>query len=165
MHKIYLLLLVCLLSATAKAQAPVDENNKLARYIDTLYKMGTAWGNKLGTLSNSTKAYKELTEPRQQLEDYINRAIATLRSREEVSGSGPLKESIISFLVYEKELVANNFVMFEKFDATTKDEEVNAAMDKLRTASGLEEKKLREVQTEQVAYAKKNGFNIEQSKK
>lgn len=161
MHKIYLLLLACLLSATAKAQAPVDENNKLARYIDTLYKMGTAWGNKLGTLSGSTKAYKELAVPRQDLEDYISRSIATLRSREEVAGSGPLKESIISFLIYEQGLVTNNFVMFEKFDNTTKDEEVNAAMDKLRTASGLEEKKLREVKTEQVDYAKRNGFNIE----
>ncbi len=149
-------------SVKTYAETPIDFNDRLVSITATLYEKGTAWGNKFKELSES-KNYKELAPLRIDMQKFIDKKIAELRTTKGVGkGSQEFLKTMIEFLNFEKGFT-QAFLPFEKLNSTTSDEELKKAMDKLTEASTQEEGALAKVTAAQQAYAEKNDFTIEEA--
>ena len=145
----------------AHAQTPLQYNNKLVNITDSLHAKGSRWVRVFKQVK-MIKEFTALTPYRSDLQKYIDNKIAELKADKDVSGSGELKQAVIEFLEYEKNIVANCFAPMEELGATTTDEELKAAIDKLTLESQKENAILAKVDAAQDAYARKNNIRMEE---
>ena len=147
-------------SHIAISQTPIEFNNKLVSVNDSLFIMGQQWGKKFNEVK-PVKEYSKLASARQQLESYITRKLAEVRSMKDVAGSKEFREGMIDFLLFERKLIEVGFKPIEKLTGSSTDAEVKTAIDGLIQASKDENTKLETFRKLQAAYAEKNGFKIE----
>jgi len=147
---------------TVQAQKTALEfNDQLATITDSLNFYGREWGGEAKEALQS-KDFKPLVASRQRLETYINRQLSGLATMKDVKNSGKLREAMISFLNFEKSAIISAMKPFEKMTAGTADEEQQKAIEALTESSKGEEAELHKVYVEQQAYAKANGFPLEE---
>jgi hypothetical protein len=157
-------LLLCFLLFAIKASAqvtitPVDYNDRLAAYTDTLYGMGQAWGTAFNQ-SYKSGDYSPLKDKSDSMERFINKAIVDITNMQDLNDSKPLRQAMIGFLKFEKTMVGSGFHQFESFTAKTPVDTVQAALDRLTILSKEETAYLDTVTGTQEVYAKQNGFSI-----
>jgi len=145
---------------TAYAQTPLEFNDNLVAITDSLYNKGQAWGEKFVAVKESKEFYK-LAPQRKALQKFIDDKIAEVSVMKDISGSENLRKSMVTFLLFEKDMLQNAFIPIEKLNSTSTDEEIDNALAKLNSLTTEENEALAKVNTEQQAYAKKNGFTIE----
>jgi hypothetical protein len=160
--KRYLLGILLLLAATAStfAQTAIEFNDKLTTVTDELYKYGGEWGTAFQA-AFKTKNFTTLTPMRKKLEAFTASKLASITAMKDVENSKPLRMAFIGFLKYEQSLIGQAFVPFEKFNSSSSDNDIKAAIDKLTKLSQSEQSELEKVVKAQEQYAKENGFTIE----
>lgn len=136
-------------------------NDKLASITDSLYERGQEWGSQFSTIMNGSKDFKSLAKYRLNIESFIDRKLAEVRTMKDVSGSKELREAMIEFLQFEKHMIQAGFAPAEKLPANATEEQVTNVITKLTEESKNETAVLEKVRAAQQAYAQKNGFSIE----
>ena len=166
MRKIFLFILSAIVLAScnqAEKKKALEFNNELAGYTQELSKKGTEVGMAIGS-AKVTKNFTEVKKLAGELLDYVNDRNDKLASMDNVGGSEQLKSAMQSFLKFEKELVEEAIMPFAQMDVNTTDEQMENALQNLRTKAAEETSHLDNVRKEQAAFAKKNGFRIEAPK-
>ena len=136
-----------------------DFNQKLSGISDSLAARGKQLGGELEKALQS-KDFSTIAGFNKELLSYVDSRVAELNTMEDIGGSGNLKTAMISFLGFEKELVTQGVVPFEQMDATTSQEDIQAAAQTLVKKTEEEKDYLKKVQDAQREYAQKNGFKI-----
>jgi len=158
-----LLLFFVLFSLKAVAQTPLtplDYNNRVASYTDTLYALGQEWGTAFNKAFQSGD-YSSLKSTADGMNKYIKGAIADLDKMKDLKESKPLRMAMIGFLKFEQDMVEKGFRKFESFTAATPADTVKAAIANLTALSKDENIYLEKVTATQTTYAAQNGFTIE----
>ena len=146
--------------AKANAQTPLEFNDNLVAITDSLYKKGQDWGEKFTAVRDSKEFYK-LAPQRKALEKFIDTKIAEISVMKDISGSENLRKAMVKFLLFEKDMIQRGFMPIEKLNSSSTQEQIDAALEKLTSLTEEENEALGNVNREQEAYAKKNGFTIE----
>ena len=166
MKAIVILLGALVIGISSQAQEPTPPpalqfNNEIVKITDSLFILGQAWGN-VFKKANQTREFNLLTEPREKLDLFLEARLAALRKQGDVGVDGrELREAMIRFLEFEQNLFKEAFLPFEKLDANSTQEAVNAVIEKLKAAVTQERNEIARLQEVQAAYGKKNGFTIQ----
>lgn len=142
-------------------QTPTEFNNKMIAATQGLATRGTKWGGKMAELSQGSKKFIELKPLRIDLEKYIDEEIAKLKVMKDVKGSQKFREAIISYLQFEKKLIDEAFMPFEKLGPKATEEQIKKATDNLVALAEKEDDYLKKVNEAQKEYANKNNFKVE----
>lgn len=155
--------LFCSVGAHAQTkQTPISYNDELASITDSLYVMGTQWGNAFQEINSGDKDYSKLSAHRRKMTAFISRKVSEVERKKApgVGGEG-LKSSMLSFLRFEKEMIDKAFQPMEQLNASSSQATVDAAIQKLTDEAEKEGAVLQMVNAAQEAYGKQNGFTIE----
>jgi hypothetical protein len=142
-----------------------DFNQKLAKISETLNAKGQVLGNQLKTAMETSKDFSSVAASCKDLHSYIDDKLAELKGMKDISGSENLRNAMISFLNFEKEMVTEAFDPFGRMDSNTTEEEMQTAVNNMLEKTQEESTYLMKVQNAQREYASKNGFKIEDAKK
>jgi hypothetical protein len=158
-------LLLCFLLITnlvysQKPTTAIEMNNYLTGVVSSLYEKGVAWGTKLGEAETS-KDFSTLKSPRAELEKLIDQKIKEVNGVKDIGGSSEFRQSILSFLKFEKILVQQAFVPFEKLSKTATQEEIDKCTANMNELAKKEAAELDRIRVTQEQYAKSNGFTIQ----
>ena len=156
------LIFSALFSAAQKPKTALELNDYFVAITDTLYTYGTEWGAQFQKARKSHD-FTTLTTPRTKIEKYANAKYWELLGMKDIGGSAKLRATVLEFLNFEIKLIKDAFIPFEKLNKTSSEEDIQKAIDALVNASKDEEIALKAVNEEQVAYGKKNGFEIEKA--
>jgi hypothetical protein len=157
---ITLLLAITAVNITYAQKTPIEFNDKIADVTDSLNTYGREWGSNFNAAYQG-KDWNILKPGRIKLEKFITKATAQLQSMKDVKNSKPLRMAMISFLSYESRMTKEALLMFEAFNASSSDESIKAAIDKLQQFANNENEELQKVAAAQTKYASENGFSIE----
>lgn len=148
---------------TKSKMKPLEYNDYLSATTDSLYKYGADWGNTLTSAIQSEKHdYTQLKEPRTKISSFIIRKKKEINSKPPVGVGGEgMKQSMLSFLDYEYEMIEKSFIPFESISSSASDADIQKMIDKLTEDTKGEEAILKMVAAAQTAFAKQNGFEIE----
>lgn len=157
-----ILLITGICSFKSFGQTPLQFNNQMASITDSLYAKGLAWGTLLTQIAKGPKDFTRLQPLRLGAESFIDVQAEKLNNLQDVSGSYNLRQAMISYLKFERQIVEEQFKPFESFTAQTTDETVQSQINTLLTAVKREKDFLDQVNVAQAAYAKENNFTINQ---
>ena len=156
----FLAALVILSGCKGDKKAAFDFNEKLAAISYNLESKGREFGAELQPAMQSND-YSKLSTITTSLKKFIDEKREDLKNTKNVGGSEKLKSAMIEFLDFEKELISDAFEPFGKLDASSSEEEKQAAVQNLIKKSEDEGKYLTKVQQAQKEYADKHGFKLE----
>lgn len=157
--KLWLLFSLLVIFTRSYSQTPIEINNTLAGYTDSLYKLGGEWGTKYNDLK-TTKKFGELLPYRMRMKNFVDQAITEILKMKDVKGSKDLQDATLKFLYFEKHMISTTFLPIEKLSENATDKEIKDAFGKITTASLKEDEKIKDISKAQQAYAEKNGFKI-----
>lgn len=149
-----------LFAVAQKPKTALELNDYFVTITDSLYFHGKEWGSQFSKARKS-QDFASLTPSRKKIELYASGKFQELVVMKDIGGSEKLRAAVLEFLAFEKKLIKDFFIPFEKFDKTTSDEAIQKAIDALVEASKDESAALKSVNDEQIAFGKKNGFEIE----
>ncbi len=153
----FILIVACFsCSSPVKEQAQKLSNTLLA-INDSVFARGKALGVCIGGAIKD-KDYTRIGPVRRQYEDYIDSCGRSVKHLTDTGGSEQLRRAELAVLGYEKNMVHNDLVLFEKLKPETPSSEIAVLFqigdkDAKREADLIS--KFTEIQQE---YAKKNGF-------
>lgn len=145
----------------SKISSPIELNDYYVSVTDSLYTLGQKWGEQFNT-SYKSKDFSTLSKHSKLMLQYIERKQKEIMVQKDFGGSENLRLAILDFLSYEKRLISEAFVPFEKFNTSATEEQIDAALQKLTDIAKMEAQELIKVQEAQEAFAAKNGFTIEE---
>lgn len=164
MKKIFLpLLAVLIVFAGCKGgdqKKAYDFNEKLAAISYNLEKKGRAFGAELQPAMQSND-FSKLASITDSLEKFIDEKTEELKNTKDVGGSEKLRSAMLEFMAFEKDMVKDAFLPFSKLNASSTEEDKQAAIQNLMKRSQEEGKYLTKVQEAQKEYADKHGFKLE----
>jgi hypothetical protein len=144
----------------SEKQKAAELNNKLVALTDSLLERGMNLGTIIRT-SSSTHEYSKIAEFGKELEIFIDAKISEANKLDNVAGSDKYKEATTKFLEFEKKLVKEAVIPFDKLNKNSSQEEINAAMQNLATLATDEQKYLNDVRVAQQEFAAKNSITLE----
>lgn len=145
-----------------KGKSALEFNDKLASCSDSLFTKGKRMGSEIGN-AMKTHDFTAVTAMTNDLKQYIDKQLIEIEKLENVGGSDRLKEAMLQFLHFEKDLVGQAVMPFTKMNSSTPPEEIQTAVTTLMAKSSEENKYLEKVKTAQREYAQKNGFVIREA--
>lgn len=145
----------------SKITTPLELNNYYADVTDSLYKMGAAWGD-LFNKSYNAKDFSPLIQQHKIMIAFVERKQREVMAQKDFAGSENLRLALLDFLSYEKRLMTEGFVPFEKLKADATEEQIKACITRLEDLAKSESAELSKVQEAQMEFADKNGFTIEE---
>jgi hypothetical protein len=145
---------------------PLEYNDYLSSITDSLYSKGTKWGTKFAETKKGDQNFSKLKSLRKDISTFL------ILKKEEVKkfaavgkGGEDLKRAMLNFMDYELDMVEIGFMPVENLTSSSTDKEIDAAMDNLISQSGKEGDVLKMVRAAQMAFAKENGFTLEEAEK
>ncbi len=157
----FVILFALLGAVTAIAQTPKEFNNKLVSITKVLGEKGTEWGTKMAQISLGSKNFIELKPLRVEIEKYIDKQVAILQQTKDVKGSKNFRESVITYLQFEKTLIGKGFTPFESYNKKTTEAKVEEGTNNINKLAEKEGTYLKQMENAQKEYAKMNNFTIE----
>lgn len=151
------------ISFITKAQQPttaLELNDAMADITDSLYQAGSEWGKAFGD-AYKTGRYDLIKPYRVRLENFINQKLEYVVTMKDINNSKSLRLAVIEFLSYEKRLLQEAFLPFERLKSSVTKEEVQKLIDNLTTLAAKEKDMLAKVSEAQELYGAENGFAIE----
>jgi hypothetical protein len=145
-------------------QASIQFNNQMSAISDSLMRQGTSWGKKLGEIMQGSKQYGDLAPSRLGIERYIDEQALTLTNMPDVSGSYKFRQTMLTYLKFEKDFCERVLKPFELFTAAATDAEIKTGVDNLIKEAAKEKDYTDEIHIVQDEYAKANNFVIEAKK-
>jgi hypothetical protein len=125
--------------------------------------LGKAWAQQF-IEAHKSRDYGSLRPYREKIEEYIVSEISAVEAMKDVKDSKALRMAMIAFLKYEKTMIEQAFTPLERLDKHTPKSEVAAYLDRIKTYSLQEAEEIQKVYVAQEAFAKSNGFRIEEAK-
>lgn len=146
----------------SKQKAALDFSNKLSEISKANQ---TKWKKIGGEIANIAQShdYAHLTILYNDITSFLDKKITELNSMKDVSGSEDLKNAMIEFLKFDREFAHESLKPYTLMKPETPDEELQAATSALVKAAEREEPYLSKLQATQRAYAKRNGFKLDES--
>jgi len=158
-----LALLIIAQSCGSTKKKAFDFNQKLVGISTTLQSKGVAIGTELRSAMSSND-FSKIDSMSNNLTKYIDEQIDVVKKTENVGGSEKLKDAMLGFLGFEKEMVSAAFLPFGKLNANSTDAEKQTVVENMLAKSKEEEGYLSKIRDAQREYASKNGFKLEEKK-
>jgi len=160
------LLLVILIAGMQLVSAqtpttPIEVNNFIVNITDSLHVQGNRWGTQLNE-AIAAKEYSNLNKGLKDMQTFIDGKIKELSSFKDIGGSGDLRKATLELLSYEKTMVTDGCMPYEKLTATSTKDDIDALNKNLITLAGKEGEYLEKMRKAQKDYAEKNNFKIEE---
>lgn len=157
------LLVLLLASCGGKKLTPQQMDAEFTNINDSLKIKGQEW---ITTLGNSfmSKDFSALKPRREAIAHYLDEKIAYIEGLKDVGGSEDYRKEEIAFLKYERDLVDQAFVPFEKLGPDASMEQVQQQVSALTPITSKEVENINKVYAKQKAYAEKNKFIPSESK-
>lgn len=160
-----LLALIFLSTGTLQAQKarindPIVLNDYYVSITDSLYQLGQQWGTVFNQAYKS-KDFNPLIKQNKMMLSFVERKQKEVMNQRDFAGSENLRLALLDFLSYEKRLINEAFLPFEKLKNSATEEQIQAALDKLVDVAKLEKEELLKVETAQREFARRNNFTIE----
>jgi hypothetical protein len=149
------------LTFAQKPTTALDLNNYLADITDSLFTGGREWGSAM-VKAKETGNFSTLATSRKRLENFIERKRIDVVKMQDINGSEKLRLAMLDLLFIEAKMIKEAFLSFEKFNSQTTDADINKAIAYLQEKATDEAVFVNEVRKAQDAYARKNGFTIEE---
>lgn len=146
--------------AQKKFTSAFEMNEYMVTITDSLYQGGTDWGKALMN-SIKTRDFSELSKVRKKMENFIERKQKELTNMDDNWGSEKLRLAFLDFLSFEKLMLTEAFLPFEKLDKNTSEEQIKAAVAGISKFSEQEVEANKKILVAQQAFADKNGFTLE----
>jgi hypothetical protein len=144
-----------------KPTSALELNNYLADITDSLFLGGREWGSAM-VKAKETGNYSTLAVSRRKLENFIERKRIDVVKMQDINGSEKLRLAMLDLLFIEGKMIKEAFLSFEKFNSQTSDADIDKAIAYLQEKATDEAVFVNEVRKAQDAYARKNGFTIEE---
>ncbi len=157
------ILMIFLLSSCGKKLTPQELDAAIVNTNDTLKIKGQAWITALGQAYTS-RDFSALKPLREDVDSYLDRKIAEVTDIKDVAGSEAYRKEELSFLEYERNLVAKAFVPFESLPPTVTQDEITTMIANLGPVTNAEVDNINKVLKLQKEYAEKNRFEPAVSK-
>ncbi len=151
-----------LLATAQKPTTAIEMNDYLSSVTDSLYKGGQEWGKKLNSIYK-TKEFSSLTPIRKKLEIFIDKKKKEIMALPDIGGSEDFRMAMLDFLVFEAQMIKEAFGPLEKFNSSSSDDAIKAAIDNLQKLAEGENARVKRIHETQNEYAAKNGFTIEEN--
>ena len=151
--------LLVILASCGKKLTPVQLDAEIVNINDSLKAKGEKWMNELGK-SFTSRDFTAIVPVRQGIADILDEKIAYVADMKDVGGSEEYRTAELEFLKYEREMIANAFMPFEKFNANTTNEEIQAVLNQLAPISDQEIERMNKISELQAKYAEKNNFKV-----
>jgi hypothetical protein len=145
----------------SRITTPLELNNYYADVTDSLYTMGQTWGQ-LFNKSYTAKDFAPLVSQHKAMIAFVERKQREVMVQKDFAGSENLRLAMLDFLSYEKRLMTEGFIPFEKLKANATEEQIKTCISKLEELAKSESEELGKVQNAQMEFAEKNGFTIEE---
>jgi hypothetical protein len=136
-------------------------NQQFAAITDSLQEKGTQMAKVLG-FAISARDFSYLHKPCTTIPQFTRQKIVALKNMEDAGGSERLRLAMLELLDYEERLTAEICSLFNNMGNTTPDEELEAAMVKVKAKMDEENKYLLKIQEAQREFASRNGFTLTQ---
>jgi len=153
---LFLLALLCFAACKEEVSA-LKLSNDLLKINDSLARYGKEWGDEFKR-AYTTADFSRLYPIRSKMEMYVNRKIDCVIKMKDVGGSRTFREKELEYLRFEKGLINNKFIRFERFNDLTDRKEMETAFNELMAASAQEQFILEQLHKEVQQYAEKNGL-------
>lgn len=141
----------------------IDYNDKLAAITDSLYNMGVAWGTEFQEIYSADKDFTRLGMHRKKILAFTTRKIAEVRNGPTAGkGAADLKNSMLQFLTFEKEMIEKAFVPMEQLNGNSSQTEIDEAIKNLTAEAAKEEAMLKAVNEAQEKFGALNNFSLEE---
>jgi hypothetical protein len=167
MKKLLIAIALFCFSTGMFAQQPttaLEMNDYLVTVMDSIYAKGAVWTVELNT-AEKTSNYNSLAPVRKNIAVFIDKEINDIKGLNEIASSAEFCMAMINFLSFEKKMISEAFMPFEKLTASSTETEKKKLFDNLTALSLDESNALNKVRQAQTAYAAKNGFIIENDTK
>lgn len=151
------LLLVCSLAScdVHKQEDATRLSDDISHINDSLSYYGKMWNDELVISVNQTKNYTNLAPIRRALQSYIDRKFTVVQGMHDVGGSEELRKTELEILSFEKS-IADRFIVFEQFDSTTSQTQLNIAYENLLKSTEGEAAKMNDLKRLRDDFAEKN---------
>jgi hypothetical protein len=158
-----LLLVLLLASCGGKKLTPQQMDAEFTNINDSLKIKGQEW---ITTLGNSfmSKDFSALKPRREAIAQFLDEKIAYIEELKDVGGSEEYRKEEIAFLKYERSLVDQAFVPFEKLGPDATMEQVQQQVAALTPITSKEVENINKVYAKQKVFAEKNKFTPAVSK-
>ncbi len=148
----------------AKAQSPLTPRQYSDRMIaitDSLYDYGQGWASQFRA-AMQMKDFSILKPYRERMLAFIDANTAAVKGTSGLKPANPLGGAMLAYLDYERRIVSEGFASMETLSETSNEEEIKGKMEALRNLGAAEGDERGKLLAAQNAYAKENGFTIEQ---
>lgn len=151
--------LLLLFASCGKTLTPVQLDAEIVEINDSLKMKGQNWVTELGK-SFMSRNFSALPPLREDISAFLDKQIKHVENMKDVGGSEEYRKAELDFLKYERDMVASAFMPFEKFNASSTNEEIQAVLAKLTPISDAEVERMNKITELQVKYAEKNNFKL-----
>lgn len=155
-------LLLFLLASCGPKLTPTQLNDKIVNTNDSLMLMGQTWTTALGNAFMS-KDYTTLVPIRESIGKFLDGKIEEMDNMKDVGGSEEFRKEEVEFLKYERGMVDQAFMPFEKFNANTTMDEIQTLANSLVSVSTTENEKMNQLKVLQQQYSDKNKFKLKEN--
>lgn len=151
------LMVLLLASCGGKKLTPEQMDAEITNINDSLKIKGQEWITVLGN-SFMNKDFSALKPRREAIANYLDEKIAYVNDLKDVGGSEEYRKEEIAFLKYERNLVDQAFMPFEKLGADATMEQIQQQVSALTPITSMEVENINKVYAKQKEYAEKNKF-------
>lgn len=160
-NRFSLVLIALIVSITScdfkKQENAMLRSIEIAAINDTLADQGKIWGDELRIAVN-TMDFSNMKSARVDLQAYIIKKIDHISNMKPVADSEELQKAEKEFLEFELKMIDNHFVVFEKFNENTRQEELENAYLGILQYNEIEQEKLKHIYNLREDYAEMNDF-------
>ena len=159
-HTETLLLIVALFGVfSCKTKSHRDAlrlNNKICQINDTLFCKQTQW-SKLMAYAVSSGDYTKLKPARKQLDSFLDTSMVAVSNLKDVAGSENYRFAETELLNFDKKMLKDDFIPFEKFKINTPMTKISIYIQKIKEDRQTEQTFITKLKELQNAYQEKNG--------
>lgn len=153
------LTLMLVFASCGKKLTPVQLDAEIVTINDSLKMKGQGWVTELGK-SFMSRNFSALEPLRKDISGFLDEKIEHVENMKDVGGSEEYRQAELDFLKYERNMVETAFMPFEKFDATSTNDQIQGVLNQLAPISDKEVEKMDKISALQVKYAEKNNFKL-----
>jgi len=150
-HGFLIVLFITAVACNCYAQTPAEINNSMQAITDSLFSQEVAWNNKFTILKNTTRNFAELAPIRTKLQRYI-----TIQTNRIITMNAPdskdVKQHMLHLLRFEKSMVDNVYMEFEKMNSRVGKDVIRKGMERLNDQTREQNKILSDLTAAQQEY-------------
>lgn len=149
---------VLLLFNSCDQQGAILFNERIVEITDSLNKKGLKWHQTFQNLKDNHNVH-QLSNVRKEFQSYLEKQIEVVREMKDVAGSEDFKRKMLDYLNYQKQMVLEGLMPFEKNQNLTEEERSNLQK-KFEEMISKEQQLLINLKSAQTEFSRKNNFKV-----